>query len=116
MVIIPFDADISGDQQFEVKLGAALVTIRMTWNVLSQFWFMTITKGDIGLRSLKCVPTWPLLRQHRAISPIVGDIMVMRAEATKSDQIAFSDLGTRWKLVYFTEEEIQAWEVENGLR
>ena len=116
MVIIPFDADISGDQQFEVKLGDALVTIRMTWNVLCQFWFMTITKGEIGLRSLKCVPTWPLLRQHRAISQVVGDIMVMRAEATKSDQIAFSDLGTRWKLVYFTEEEIQAWEVENGLR
>ena len=116
MVIIPFDADVSADQQFDVKLGEALVSVRLTWNVLSQFWFMTITKGEIGLRSIKCVPTWPLLRQHRAIAPMQGDIMVMRAEASKSDQIAFSDLGTRWKLVYFTEEEIYAWEVENGLQ
>ena len=116
MKIIEFNPLTSADQEMEVQLGEYLCKLRMTWNNLSEFWFLTITRSGLGLQSIKCVPSWPLFSVSKANAPIPGDILILRGAVTTTEKIEFEDLGSRWNIVYLTDEELASWETFNGLR
>ena len=116
MKIVPFDPNISADQEFDVQLGGIACRVRLTWNNFSEFWFLTITREGRGLTSLKCVPSWPLFRTNRAFAPIPGDLVIMRGADFADDTILFEDLGSRWNLVYLDETELADWERYYGIR
>lgn len=93
-------------------IGAEVpVKIRLTWNVYSESWFISI--GDIAPRRL--VPNFPILKSCRDLSPVHGDFMVRRATRTAPTAITYESLGVSWMLVYMTAQEIEAWGVARGL-
>lgn len=111
MIKIPFDPAVSADQEMNFIGAGVPVTIRLTWNVYSDAWFISI--ADIAPR--RVVPNLPLLRGVRDLAPVPGDFMVRRATSAAQSPIGYDALGASWVLVYMTAQEIEAWGVARGL-
>lgn len=116
MLQIPFSPQISADQEQRINLDGQMAVMRMTWNVRSGFWFLTLS-DDYGnsVSSLKVVPNYPLLRQYRSQKPITGDLICLPIDSSATWPPAFGDLGVRWFLFWISEAELKMWEANNGL-
>lgn len=116
MLRIPFDPTPSADQTFQVLVPEKLVlTLRLVWNVRASAWDVTVstTNGEIGM--LRLVPAFPLLLEHKAISPIAGDIIALPLSGTAPAMTEYSSLGTSWGLFWLSPEDVKAWEDANGV-
>lgn len=117
MYRIPFDPSKSADQTFQVLIPERMViTLRMIWNTRSSLWNVTITtdRGEIG--SLNLVEKFPLLYQHKALSPIDGDIVALPLSYDESKGLTEYDaLGDSWGLFWVSPEEIEEWEKAHDL-
>ena len=116
MIALPIFNNVSSDFIQVVTLGTTMTIVRLTWNVRSEFWNMRVSDAnDNALATVKLVPYWPLLRQHKGLFPFSGDLMLVRENPGASEFPTFESLGSDFGLYYLTEEEVLAWEDANGL-
>lgn len=116
MMKIPFDPTISADQQFQVLIPErAVIMLTLRWNTRSSFWYVDIESGGATINGLKIVPRWPLLEEHRALSPLEGDLMVLPLSGNAPDPIPYEGLGTSWGLFWLAPEDVEKWRVAHGL-
>ena len=116
MMRIPFDPSISADQQFQVLLPErAVLTLTLRWNSRSGFWYMDVSAGSRSLQGIKVTPRWPLLLEHKALSPIEGNLIVLPLDKSARDLLQYDDLGSTWGLFWLSPEDVTRWEVGHGL-
>lgn len=116
MIKIPFDPSLSAHQQFQVLISEQLVaTITLKWNTRSEAWYLSVATQSGSIEGLKVVQKFPLLREHRALSPIAGDLIVLPTTHPAPDPITYDSLGNEWGLFWVSDDEVRKWEVANGL-
>ena len=109
MLEIPFNPSISADQKFQVLIPEQMViTLRLLWNSRASAWFMTISSDSGELGQFRLVERFPILREHKALSPIKGDIIVLPLSE-------YSALGDSWGIFWISPEELAEWEAANAL-
>lgn|SRR5574344_1370528 len=117
MLRIPFNPSKSADQNFQVLVPEKLVlNLRLVWSVRAKAWDVTVstTNGEIGM--LRLIPCWPLLREHKALSLIMGDIIALPVSAGKEQGLdEYEALGNTWGLFWLSPEDVAAWEEASGL-
>lgn len=117
MLKIPFDPSKSADQNFQVLVPEKVVlTLRLTWSVRASAWDVHVSTDEKEIGMFRLVPRWPLLLEHKAISPIIGDIIALPVSASKNQDLSdYSALGNTWGLFWLSPEDVAAWEEANGL-
>ena len=117
MIKIPFDPSKSADQNFQVLVPEKVVlTLRLTWSVRASAWDVHVSTDEKEIGMFRLVPRWPLLLEHKAISPIIGDIIALPVSASKNQDLSdYSALGNTWGLFWLSPEDVAAWEEANGL-
>ena len=117
MLKIPFDPSKSADQNFQVLVPDKVVlTLRLTWSVRASAWDVHVSADEKEIGMFRLVPRWPLLLEHKAISPIIGDIIALPVSASKNQDLSdYSALGNTWGLFWLSPEDVAAWEEANGL-
>ena len=117
MLRIPFDPSRSADQNFQVLVPEKLVlTLRLVWSVRAKARDVTVSTSNGELGMFKLLPSWPLMREHKAISPIIGDIIALPVSASKNQDLSdYSALGNTWGLFWLSPEDVASWEEANGL-
>lgn len=116
MLRIPFNPATSADQTFDVLVPEKLVlNLRLVWSVRAKRWDVTVstTNGEIGM--FRLLPAYPLLREHKALSPIEGDIIALPLSGTAPSMEEYDALGKTWGLFWLSPEDVKAWEDANGL-
>lgn len=108
--------DLSSDFEQTVTLDSYAVTLRIMWNVRSQFWEMRVTNANEDMVSgIKMVPNWPLLNQHKALMPIPGDFLLIREDPYAGEFPTFDNLGSLFNLYYLDADEVATWKALNGV-
>lgn len=118
MLRIPFDPSRSADQTFRVLIPERLVmTLRLVWNTRASGWDVTVTSDSGTIGMLRLVERFPLLHEHRALSPIEGDIIALPLSSSGSQAplSEYSALGDSWGLFWLAPEDVAAWEAANGM-
>lgn len=116
MLRIPFSPTTSADQTFQVLVPEKVVlTFRLVWNVRSSAWDVTIGNGNSEIGMLRLIPSYPLLIEHGATSPIDGDIIALPLSGAAKPMNEYGSLGRDWGLFYLSPEDVNAWRVANGL-
>lgn len=117
MLRIPFDPSRSADQTFRVLIPERLVmTLRMVWNTRASGWDVTVTSDSGTICMLRLVEKFPLLHEHRALSPIEGDIIALPLSSGSGAPLSdYPALGDSWGLFWLSLEDVAAWEAANGM-
>lgn len=117
MTQLPVFQTISADFSYTIKLENQIVTLRFKWNVRAGNFFLDFTDaGGNSLYGIKLLPNWPLLKYGKGnIDRFSGDLMIFQAENSAESEITYDNLGVGWILYYLSQEEVSAWEAENGL-
>lgn len=118
MLRIPFDPNKSADQSLQVLIPERqVIGLRLVWNVRASAWDVEVSNtsgGSAGFFRLE--PKWPLLYEHAALSPIVGDIMALPLTRGQVAPLSeYGALGTTWGLFWLSDEDVEAWRKANGL-
>lgn len=116
MLKIPFDPTASADQTVSVLIPEKqVISLRLVWNTRASGWDITVssTTGELGMFRLK--EQWPLLYEHKALSPILGDIIALPLSGAKTTLATYGALGDSWGLFWLDEEDVKSWEKANGL-
>lgn len=117
MLRIPFNPSVSADQTVSVLTPEQLVmTLRLVWSERAKAWdiFVSSDNGELGM--FRITERFPILYEHRVISPIKGDIIVLPLSEGKGKPLSDYDaLGDSWGLFYINENDLKAWEKANGL-
>lgn len=117
MLKIPFNSSVSADQTFQVLIPEQLVmTLRLVWSERAKAWDVSVSSdvGEIGM--LRLVERFPLLYEHKALSPIEGDIIALPLSEGKGLPLSeYSALGESWGLFWISPEDLIEWEKAHGL-
>ena len=106
----------SADFSFEIELNLQLVSLHIQWNSRSEFFHLNFTDTEGSrLTSIKLVPNWALLRNHKALIDFSGDFIILKDDPSLTDTIEYDNLGNGYNMYYLTEEEVSTWESTNGL-
>ncbi len=95
------------------------MTLRLVWNTRASAWDVVVSTsggtdgGEIGM--LRLLPAYPLLREHKALSPIEGDIIALPLSANGTPLSEYGALGKDWGLFWLSPDDVAAWEGANGL-
>lgn len=116
MMRIPFNPAASAVQHFQVLIpGRELLELRLAWNERASAWFIDVSSGGRTIHGLRLAGNWPLMYEHRALSPISGDIVALPASKDAPDRIGYGDLGKSWGLYWIGPEDIGKWEAAYGM-
>ena len=114
---LSIDPTIGADQElrFQAADGTS-ISVRFIYNVRSEFWNVDVTAGDLTLYGIKLVPGWPILKEFKALVPIVGDFLFLPVSSdARNYDFEYADIGTAWFLYWITDAEALAWEAARGL-
>lgn len=115
--IVPTFQNKSSKFRQEIILDGLAVTLILEWNSRAGYWFLTITDGIFTLWRKKLVANWPIFRQSRAAFPnLRGSIIALKTDLEAGPEVTYENLNAGWTLYYLTEEEVDQWEVDYGLR
>lgn len=107
---------LSADFEQGLTLGGMAIQLRLIWNVRSEFWMLRVSNQDgVQVASVKLVPNYLLLRQHKALFPLAGDLLLVREDPQASEFPTFEGLGKTFNLYFLDDEEVIQWENTNGL-
>ncbi len=110
MINIPIYQNVSVDFSQTIDLDESPYVLRMTWNTRIESWFMDIldsSRNNLVL-GLKIVSSAMLLRNLAIDGLPPGDFLIWDSEATPENYgITLDNLGTRYFVIYLTEEEIE---------
>lgn len=111
--------DKSSDFTQVVTLGEYTVSIRLTWNVRSQYWMINEFEEQSSgrrLTGIKVVKSFPLFRPHKALlDPFEGSLICLRTNESVENEITYDNFGNGWDLFWMTSDEVEWWEESNGL-
>lgn len=98
---IPLDTGIA-DQQMDITLDNKPMTLRVTWNELGEYWYLSLglRNGDPIVSGVKMVKDIPLLRRYQLSVP-EGEFIFMDNYSGKS-RPDFYSLGNDHLLLYKT--------------
>ena len=107
MINIPINTDISSSLKQRIELDGILFNLKIYWNTMNDAWFMDIYQNDtLVFAGLKLVKEIRLLNEY-AIEEIPGDFILYDTEnLTDGLRVDFDNLGTRYLLIYLTEDEL----------
>lgn len=110
MIQIPSFASSASDFEQTITLEEQELSIRLSWNSRSEFWYMDLDdqKGHV-LSSRKLVPLFPLVGKHKALLPIAGDFLLMPEQDVAPEYPTFEGLGTTHNLYWLNDSEIQTF-------
>ena len=118
MFRIPFNPSSSADQTFRVLIPELqVVELRLVWNVRGSGWDVEVANTQ-GVRSgfFRLLPRTPLLYEHAALSPIVGDIVALPlSEGSGNPLTEYDALGDSWGLFWVSPDDMTEWRNANGL-
>lgn len=107
---------LSSDFSQSLTLGTIVVKIRLVWNIRSGFWTMSVIDANENhVAGIKLVPNYLLLRHHRALLPVPGDLILIRENPYAQEFPTFENLGSAFNLYFLDEDEVIEWEDTNGL-
>jgi hypothetical protein len=114
---IPFSSTQSADQSLKVLIPERqVIGLRLVWNNRASGWDVEVSSDSGSLGFLRLVPSWPLLREHRALSPIEGDIIALPLSSGSGAPLTeYSALGESWGLFWLSPEDVATWERGNDL-
>lgn len=117
MIRIPTFPNLSSDYDLDIELGGQILNLRLTWNVRTEYWALAVTTPDgTTYGQFKVVPNWLLISRIRSAARIPGNLVVLRDDATAPTDITYDSLGTSWGLYYLDPDEVEQWEIDNGVR
>lgn len=106
----------SSDFTQVIELDLINVTLRLKFNVRDESWFMSLDTENNSIKDLRLSINYPILRQHKAlVHDIPGDFLVQKINDTAIDNLTFDNLGTDYLLLYYTEEEMIQWYIDNDI-
>ena len=74
MLHIPFNPSVSADQTVSVLIPEQLVmTLRLVWSERAKAWDIVVSSDNGELGMFRITERFPILYEHRAISPIKGN-------------------------------------------
>ena len=92
------------------------MTLRLVWSERAKAWDIVVSSDNGELGMFRITERFPILYEHRAISPIKGDIIVLPLSEGKGKPLSDYDaLGDSWGLFYIDENDLKTWEKANGL-
>lgn len=113
---IPFDPSRSADQTFQLLIPERMVaTIRMVWNGRANAWSVSVSTESGKIEGLRLRERWPLFYEHKALSPIEGDIIALPSSGNAGHLSDYFALGRTWNLFWLSPEDLSRWEAANGL-
>ena len=116
MIQIPVFNSIESDWQQKITLGPQEISVRFSWNARVGCWFVDLDdqQGNL-IYSRKLVPLMPLLYNHRALMPIVGDFVLIAESGAATEYPTFDSLGTSHNLYWLDATELATWEAALGI-
>jgi len=115
MIVLPVFQNRSARFAYDIELAGELFRLYFSWNARETSWYMDIQDQNENniLTGIKLVPNYPLLRQYRAYAalPAGGFILWDLNQDPISGEVTFDNFGTRYQLLFFTQEEIESGEV-----
>lgn len=109
MYIVPIFSSTSSQFIIEAELGGSNWILGLRYNARDVSWYLSISDNNdnLVLSGIKLVPTYPLIERYRYIPNLPnGDFIVMDLDESPGGSVNFDNLGTRYQLVFFTQEEI----------
>jgi hypothetical protein len=106
MVNIPLFPDVASGFIQKIELGGIFYSIRIRWNTRSESWFLHVFDADDNplITGKRLVPNYPLTDIHS--DRFKGELIVLDKQNDLTDaDITYDNLGTRFLLIYLTEEE-----------
>jgi hypothetical protein len=114
-VEIPVFQTLSSNWESNILLENKRVIFKIKYNIRNDYFALDFTDGNGDtVYGIKIVPDWPLLKYRKGFIEFFGDIFVL-AKQENPDPLDYDNLGNVYGLYYLTEEEVQAWEEENGI-
>lgn len=100
----------SSDILTTVTLDGNQYKIRMLWNDIGQYWTLSLRTVDNEslLEGIKCVPDFRLLRPYHRPGIPAGELMIVAIDASLQTVGRSDFVNSKAKLVYVTEDEINA--------
>ena len=116
MIQIPTFQTLSADFQQTIDLELQLVTLRCIYNIRNDYFHLNFQDPDgVQLNGIKIVLNWPLLWQKKALINFSGDLMVIKDDASLTNEISYNTFGDGHNLYYLTPAELEYWLAENGV-
>ena len=106
MVNIPIYSNVSSEFSQKISLDGTYYTIRLRWNTRSESWFLHLfdSDGEAIIAGKRLVPNYPLTEIHT--DRVSGELIVIDTRNDLTDcMITYDNLGTRFLLVFLTEDE-----------
>ncbi|MDC7234971.1 MAG: hypothetical protein PQJ58_17185 [Spirochaetales bacterium] len=106
MVEVKVYPEVSPEFSQKVNLGGIYYGIRIRWNTRSESWYLHLFDADGNpiITGKRLVPNYPLTEIHT--DRFQGELIVLDTRNDLTDCcITYENLGTRFLLVYLTEEE-----------
>lgn len=89
-----------------VNVGGTGLAIRLLWNERDGHWFADF-ESSLGKNfGIRIIPESPLLKSSNRVLP-EGDLVLLRNEASGTEQPGYSNLGTEWGLYYVDGEDAE---------
>jgi hypothetical protein len=101
-----------------VELDEIIVSLRLTFNVRNETWFINEyleTETEKALYGIKVTKEFPLIWPLKTQIDLPGDFMVIKRDEDVEDEITYDNFNNGWDLFYLTQEEVNTWFSENGL-
>lgn len=114
MVVLPIYQGRSSRFEYDIELNKEIWHLRFSWNAREEAWYMDIqTQDQVNIvTGIKLVINYPLLGQYIAYDLPVGDFILWDLEQSPSTGgVTFNNLGRRYQLIFFTDEELELGEV-----
>lgn len=111
MIIIQTFQEASADFSQTIDLDGTPYTIRCTWNTREETWYMDLIDKRIQpiLLGIKLVPNYLLTNYYSMQGLPPGDFYLWDSENKPQNfPLTFDNLGSRYILIYFTKEELDA--------
>lgn len=116
MIEIPIFSEASSNFSQIIEIDNTLVTLKLTYNVRNESWFMDVETDNASIYDIRLVTNFPLLDQYKYKFPeLAGDFFVQRVTSNISDDITYDELGLGFGLFYYVQSELESWKEENNL-
>jgi len=118
LIVLPIFQNRSTHFFYDIELNNELFHLKYYWNARELSWYMDIQDQNENniLMNIKLVINYILLLQYRYINELPkGQLFIMDLEQNPIiGGITFDNLGKRYQLIFFTNEEINTGVINFG--
>lgn len=116
MILLPVFNQESAIFTYNITLDGIDIEFKYCWNSRNESWNISLFHENGDLKGLKAILNYPLLRQNKSIFPYLpGDLFIVNTSNKQDPDYNYDNFGMFYQPAYFSKEEVEAWEEENGL-